>query len=152
MLTRDLPLQRIEEKDREIKQAQQKLAVLKQHYALIQKKTRKLKKFEDFLKSVQARNIEEYPELYDILQRYYTLADSYASLTVKHQTSGKEIDDLISRIEQVKRQRGDESLNLTNQIGEVKNQLTEVEAEKAALLIGNQEKTEKTLAKTNEHG
>ena len=52
LLTRDLPLQRIEEKDREIKQAQQKLAVLKQHYALIQKKTRKLKKFEDFLKSV----------------------------------------------------------------------------------------------------
>ena len=69
-------LQKIEEKQREIQEEELRKEKLKQHLALIEKKMGKLGKFEQFLKQVQSKNQEEYPELQDILQRYRTLKDS----------------------------------------------------------------------------
>lgn len=62
------------------------------------------------------------------------------------------MDNIISNMEQYKKDAGHESLSYTNKIAEEQAVLQHIEAEKAALMIGNEEKTEILLKKTSEHG
>lgn len=55
-------------------------------------------------------------------------------------------------MEGYKRQAGKDTLMFTNSIAAEQSKLQQIEAEKAALLIGNQDKTEQLLKTTSEHG
>ena len=58
----------------------------------------------------------------------------------------------MQEMEVFKKQTGLQTLHYTNQIAEEQQQLQEIEADKARLMIGNEEKTEMRLKETNEHG
>ena len=62
------------------------------------------------------------------------------------------MDALMQEMEVFKKQTGLQTLHYTNQIAEEQQQLQEIEADKARLMIGNEEKTEMRLKETNEHG
>ena len=66
----DLERGKIEEKNREIQEAEAKKDALKKYNERVNKKMERLKKYEEFLRKVQAANQDEFGELIDILQRH----------------------------------------------------------------------------------
>lgn len=62
------------------------------------------------------------------------------------------MDNIIENMDKFKKQAGIASLDYTNRIAEEQSALQAIEAEKAKLMIGNEEKTEHRLKTTNEHG
>lgn len=112
----------------------------------------KLQKFENFLKEVQQSYNDEFTDLLEINTRYTRLAKTNMLLHDNHEKSGGEMDNLISKMDGFKKEAGQKTLNFTNQIADEQRQLQSIEAEKALLMIGNEEKTEQMLKTTSEHG
>ena len=143
---------KIEEKNREIEAAETKYEALKRQHNRIEAKMLKLQQFEDFLKEVQSRYADEFTALDEIETRYARLSDTNALLVERHNSSGGQTDEIISRMENYKREAGTKTLSYTNRIAEEQRQLQEIEGQKAALMIGNEEATEQLLKQTSEHG
>lgn len=71
---------------------------------------------------------------------------------MRHKESGGETDKVITEMESYKKDTGVQILSATNQIADEQRALQEMEAEKANLMIKNEEGTEQQLKKTSEHG
>jgi len=97
---------KIEEKDREIKQAELRLQALRNQHTRIEDKVTKLKKFEDFLRDVQAAYADEFGDLQEITTRHTRLADTNKFLTNRHQTSGGDMDQIIDSMDRYKKEAG----------------------------------------------
>ena len=143
--------QKIEEKDREIEQAEMRLAALQAQDTLIADKVNKLKKFEDFLREVQTKYPDDFTDLQEITTRYNILAETNSNLTSRHQSSGGDMEQIMDKMERYKKKAGQKTLNYTNRIAEEQSALQQIEAQKAKLMIGNEEKTEQRLKTTSQH-
>mmetsp|Transcript_42420 Transcript_42420/g.55946 ORF Transcript_42420/g.55946 Transcript_42420/m.55946 type:complete len:152 (-) Transcript_42420:453-908(-) len=62
------------------------------------------------------------------------------------------MDQIIDQMDKYKKDAGQEALKYTNKIAEEQAALQEIEAEKAKLMIGNEEKTEERLKNTSQEG
>ena len=102
----------------------------------------KLQKFENFLKDVQQNYADEFTDLSEITTRYTRLAETHEDLRTRHEGSETAIDGINNQLDDFHKVTGTKSLEFTNLIAEEQKKLQEVEAEKAKLLIGNQDKTE----------
>ena len=58
----------------------------------------------------------------------------------------------MDKMERYKKKAGQKTLNYTNRIAEEQSALQQIEAQKAKLMIGNEEKTEQRLKTTSQHG
>lgn len=76
----EMEREKIKEKDREIEQANRKLAALKAQHLRIERKMNKLQKFENFLKDVQQQYADEFTDLLEISMRYTRLSDTHELL------------------------------------------------------------------------
>ena len=121
-------------------------------HARIDRKTNKLAKFENFLKDVQIQYSDEFTDLMEIITRYSNQADIHSVLKQRHEQSESAIDGINAQMDLFKKVAGTQSLEFTNKIAEEQKKLQEVESDKAKLMIGNSDKTEKLLKKTREHG
>ena len=143
---------KIDEKNREIELAESKYEALKHQHNRIEAKMQKLQQFEDFLKEVQSKYADEFTALDEIETRYASLSNINLLLKERHDSSGGQTDELISRMENYKREAGAKTLNYTNRIAEEQRTLQEIEEQKTALMSGNEEQTEQLLKQTSEHG
>ena len=84
--------------------------------------------------------------------RYDLLSKEHNRLKRKHDQSETAIDGINNQLDEFHKVTGTKSLEFTNLIAEEQKKLQEVEAEKAKLLVGNQDKTEQLLKKTSEDG
>ncbi len=91
------------------------------------------------------QNSDVFTDLSEINQRYTQLAGMNATLTSRHLSSEGEMDKIMASMEQYKKEAGIQSLSFTNKIAEEQAALQQIEAEKAALMIGNEENTEQLL-------
>ncbi len=98
------------------------------------------------------QNSDVFTDLAEIDTRYKQLAGENANLTSRHLSSEGEMDKIMAAMEQYKKDAGIQSLSYTNKIAEEQAVLQHIEAEKAALMIGNEENTEQLLKQTSEHG
>ena len=62
------------------------------------------------------------------------------------------MDELIAKIDNYQKTMTDKMVNATNRIGKATEAYEKAEEEKESLMVGNEEKTEKRLNQTNEHG
>ena len=62
------------------------------------------------------------------------------------------METILEDTEKYKKDAGQQTMTFTNKIAEEQSALQYIEAEKARLMIGNEEKTENRLKKTNTHG
>jgi len=67
---------------------------------------------------VQTAYQDDFPDLQGINTRYTRLNDTNKTLTARHESSGGEMDNIISNMEQYKKDAGHESLSYTNKIAE----------------------------------
>jgi len=85
---------KIEEKDKEIEQAELKHKALKEQDSRIDKKILKIQKFENFLKDFQVKFSDEYPDLTEITTRYNRLAAEHRRLESRHKASAGQTESI----------------------------------------------------------
>jgi hypothetical protein len=84
--------------------------------------------------------------------RHTTLQNSNKDLHHDIAKQQKELDALHKSMETYKKLMNEKKVAATNKINVQKDVMERSENEKAALMVGNEEKTVKRLDKTNEHG
>ena len=109
---------KIEEKDREIEQAQHKLDALRAQHDRIERKMRRLQKFEDLMKEVQLKYSDEFTDLVEITMRYDLLSKEHNRLKRKHDQSETAIDGINNQLDEFHKVTGTKSLEFTNLIAE----------------------------------
>ena len=91
---------KIEEKKRDIEQANAELERQQAFADLVNKKLEKLKKYEDFLKEVLAANSSEFKEIGMILMRHQTLSEANVRMTAIRTAMEEQLDQTIQDMEQ----------------------------------------------------
>lgn len=106
-------------------------------------------KYEHFLEKVQQRS-DEFLEIGDILSRHKTLVDENRKLDYLNQSQEQKLEEMKQRVNKYTKEKGQEILQLNNDISNKKTELEKINDEMKDLKDEAEEVSAKKLGKVSE--